>query len=313
MTPITVKLTAYNMGPNATEQDFDSWVAYVTANADDADGSVFGGDLCVSVESYPFSGGPANDGVRGARNDEERERILECLAILWERGCADGFQLTKTEIVHPLRVAVDKAEATLETTQAALDALENDSTSIEDHSAAVDQVALAEEALEAAKAALIDSDCPRDWELREEGHEYDTITAESAEEALAIAVDNCDRANYPESEGTLYIDVCVSCEETGENASETVTLEPEEPDCEDGETHDWQSPHCLVGGLTENPGVHGHGGGVLITEVCLVCGCKRVTDTWAQNPTTGEQGLREVTYEENAFTSDELDVAREEA
>ena len=41
-------------------------------------------------------------------------------------------------------------------------------------------------------------------------------------------------------------------------------------------------------------------------EVCRHCGCKRTTDTWAQNRETGEQGLREVSYEENAFTAEEL-------
>lgn len=219
-------------------------------------------------------------------------------------------QATETE--HPLRAAVGAAETALETAEEALDDLENDSTSVEEHSAAVDQVALAQEALEAARAALVDSDCPRQWDLREEGYEYDEITADSAEEALGIARDNCDRANYPESEGTLYINIRVSCEETGEDASETVTLEAPEPDCAHSETHDWCSPHSLVGGLEENPGVHGKGGGVVVTEVCRHCGCKRVTDTWAQNPSTGEQGLESVEYEEDAYTAEELEEAFEE-
>jgi hypothetical protein len=154
--------------------------------------------------------------------------------------------------------------------------------------------------------ALIGSDCPRQWALREEGYEYDEITADSAEEALEEARSNVDRSNYSESTGTLYINVRVDCEETGESDSATVTLDEDEPSCAKGYEHDWRSPIELVGGCKENPGVHGHGGGVIITEVCCICSCKRVTDTWAQNPDTGEQGLRSVSYEENAYTADEL-------
>jgi hypothetical protein len=54
----------------------------------------------------------------------------------------------------------------------------------------------------------------------------------------------------------------------------------------------------VVGGHRDNPGVFGHDGGVIIREVCRHCAAYRVTDTWAQNPATGEQGLESVTYEE---------------
>lgn len=76
----------------------------------------------------------------------------------------------------------------------------------------------------------------------------------------------------------------------------TVGVDPDEPDCTDGE-HDWQSPLAIVGGIAENPGVWGHGGGVTISECCMRCGCRRLTDTWAQDPSTGEQGLCSVEYE----------------
>ncbi|HMG12485.1 MAG TPA: hypothetical protein VK571_04900, partial [Gemmatimonadaceae bacterium] len=175
-------------------------------------------------------------------------------------------QLSQTETqvaetTHPLRSAVEAAQAALTeaTEELRLSELEaqDPNSDYRATQARITHAALAEQtasvALGEAIFFLTDSDCPRKWDLREEGFEYDTITAESAEEALGIARDNCDRANYPESEGTLYIDIRVSCEETGEEASETVTLEAPEPDCEDGETHDWCSPHCLVGGLEETP------------------------------------------------------------
>jgi hypothetical protein len=75
----------------------------------------------------------------------------------------------------------------------------------------------------------------------------------------------------------------------------TIAIHPDEPYCTESD-HDWHSPHKVVGGIKSNPGVQGHGGGVLITEVCVHCGCYRVMDTWAQNPETGEQGLESVEY-----------------
>lgn len=129
----------------------------------------------------------------------------------------------------------------------------------------------------------------RSWKLYEEGYHYDTIVADSAADALAEARGNVDRANYEHGDesdyGTLWIHVRVICDETGEEDSDRVTCEPTEPDCDDGAEHDWGRHH-----------VHGHGGGVIITECCLRCGCQRTTDTWAQDMSTGEQGLESVSY-----------------
>jgi hypothetical protein len=76
-----------------------------------------------------------------------------------------------------------------------------------------------------------------------------------------------------------------------------VALHPSAPPCEPGHEHSWYSPHEILGGLRENPGVWGHGGGVIIHEICRHCGMRMTTDTWAQHPQTGEQGLTRVTYE----------------
>lgn len=75
-----------------------------------------------------------------------------------------------------------------------------------------------------------------------------------------------------------------------------IEIEPEEPECIDDEGHDWQNPYAIVGGLKENPGVYGHGGGVIFNEVCVRCGCGKQTDTWAQDLEDGEQGLTSVEY-----------------
>lgn len=74
----------------------------------------------------------------------------------------------------------------------------------------------------------------------------------------------------------------------------TVDIPGEEPSCKSGKEHEWERPHDIVGGLEENPGVHGHGGGVIIHEVCSHCGIHRHTDTWADD---GRGGVCEsITY-----------------
>lgn len=86
--------------------------------------------------------------------------------------------------------------------------------------------------------------------------------------------------------------------------STCVEIEPTVPECAEGKEHDWYAPHWLVGGIKENPGVWGHGGGVVMTEACRHCGCAKVTDTWAQNPETGEQGLTSVEYEPGRYSEE---------
>jgi hypothetical protein len=77
-----------------------------------------------------------------------------------------------------------------------------------------------------------------------------------------------------------------------------ISVDPDEPECVDGEEHDWQSPHSVLGGLKENPGVWGSGGGVIIKTVCRHCGRYCVNNTWAQDPEDGEQGLESARYED---------------
>lgn len=148
---------------------------------------------------------------------------------------------------------------------------------------------------------ILVAQAPREWALYEEGQRYGSVTASSADEALQHAIDGVDRDNYPANpprdQTTIWIDVRVRCEDTGEEDSATVTLDPEEPDCEQS-AHDWRSPHSVLGGCETNPGVWGSGGGVTIREVCSHCGVYRVIDTCAQRSDTGEQGLRSTRYED---------------
>ena len=148
----------------------------------------------------------------------------------------------------------------------------------------------------------------RSWDLYEDGFKYDTVTADQAERALAQAERNVDRDNYPEDAGTLFVVAEAVCEMTGERITRSITLEAVEPDCAESE-HDWQRPLSLVGGLKENPGVHGKGGGVVIHEICRHCGMTKITDTWAQHPGNGSQGHTMVEYEEGRYSDEELQEA----
>ena len=123
----------------------------------------------------------------------------------------------------------------------------------------------------------------------------DIFDANSDQEAKEMMVQWMEGANFDSDETVWYSAILYKNNE--EIWYKTIAIDPDEPKCEECE-HDWKSPYSVVGGLKENPGVRGNGGGVIITEVCCHCGCYRITDTWAQNPSTGEQGLESVRYEE---------------
>lgn len=137
------------------------------------------------------------------------------------------------------------------------------------------------------------------YQLAEDCQPYDTVEASTVEDALEIARHQFDPASYDSAYGTVYIEISASEIECGggipDSLDEMLVVSPPEPKCTEPE-HIWEAPHDVVGGLIENPGVVGNGGGVVITEVCSSCGVYRVTDTWAQSPTTGQQGLTSVAY-----------------
>jgi len=143
--------------------------------------------------------------------------------------------------------------------------------------------------------------------LVEGGFQYETIEAKSAQDALQVAKDNVSWDNYEEDGKPLFIEACVfNLEYHDDAASATVILDPNPPTCS-GDSHDWQSPIEIVGGCKENPGVHGHGGGAIINEVCVNCGTERITDTWAQNPCNGTQGYTTVQYDRYKYEEEVRD------
>lgn len=129
------------------------------------------------------------------------------------------------------------------------------------------------------------------------------IEAETAEDAAQEYVDSGD---WGERLRTSWVHVRVRTPDQDRRDGEEVrvTLDPDEPDCADEDGHDWQQPVEIVGGLQENPGVHGHGGGVRDTYVCVRCGCRRTYDTWAQDPENGEQGLDATEYEPECYAEE---------
>lgn len=140
------------------------------------------------------------------------------------------------------------------------------------------------------------------WDLIEDGAAFATVEAHDIESALALAADSVDPANY-ETDQTMWVRVYARNRVTGEHDSVRVQVDPIEPPCVRGNSHDWRDPLSVVGGTKENPGVYGHGGGVLMRSVCAHCGKYRVHDTWAQDRSTGEQGLESVRYEPADETS----------
>jgi len=133
------------------------------------------------------------------------------------------------------------------------------------------------------------------------GGASETFEADSLEEAREQAADWAGDGDYEEITSTFWVDWRLD-QRVGEEwepvAGGTVEFEPDEPIClSRDEDHDWQSPLEVVGGIRENPGVWGHGGGAVICECCMKCGAQRRTDTWAQRSDTGEQGLTSVSYE----------------
>lgn len=145
----------------------------------------------------------------------------------------------------------------------------------------------------------------RSYTLRDEAGTEKVISAASMDDAEVQAKEWVRDGDYGQIEKTIWIDAEIFTNDDSERSFVTVAIDPVVPPCKSGETHNWQSPYRLVGGLRENPGVFGNGGGVIITEACVVCGCRRTTDTWAQNPTTGKQGLTSVEYAEGVYVTAE--------
>lgn len=150
----------------------------------------------------------------------------------------------------------------------------------------------------------------------ESGHSYDQSyrTLDEARDAARAWTAEYERAGGP-TDRTYWVDTLIlTTDEDGDEVvveRVTVAVNPPVPPCNRPEGHDWQSPVEIVGGVESNPGVRGHGGGVIITEVCMVCGCACIVDTWAHRPDTGEQGLESTRYDRETYV-DAVEAYRRE-
>ena len=142
---------------------------------------------------------------------------------------------------------------------------------------------------------------------------YDTDTAREA------AQEYVDGGYWGEPESTIWVTVHTWREDPTcstawggrfDEGKFKIPVHPKEPKCIDDHDHDWRSPHALVGGLRENPGVWGNSGGCRSREICVKCGWEAHTNTWAQDPEDGEQGLISVRYEENNALEEYLEGLR---
>jgi hypothetical protein len=205
---------------------------------------------------------------------------------------------SRTPLADALAAAIEAAERAEQTWLD--DDTSDDDACVDEHGADCQHPTLvasraADTAVKAARAALLASDEPREYTIRYLDSSGISTSVTCTPGELDAAVEADVRSGDYSGEGTQYVDILVTSED-GTEDRRTIVIEPEAPECADGEEHDWQSPLALVGGIAENPGVWGHGGGIKIHEVCCHCGAHRHTDTWAQRMDTGEQGLREVSY-----------------
>ena len=139
-------------------------------------------------------------------------------------------------------------------------------------------------------------DEPRTYTIRDDGGSW-TITSTPANFRADAKQSVLEGDWFGNGEPrTIFWDGRVVCEADGTDEALEVTIDPPEPKCRKGHEHDWQAPHEIVGGLKENPGVLGSGGGIKSHEVCAHCGWQRHGDTWAHD-NRGREGLHAVSYE----------------
>lgn len=185
--------------------------------------------------------------------------------------------------------------------------VEDDNEHVVDWSIACDQAC--DKAWECLRLEMIRLDVPRRWTVRDEGTTRQPLGCLTKAEAYEMAEDWAREGVLNELDRTIWVEAYVNCEETGESGRVVVQIDPPEPKCaKRNEAHDWQAPHSLVGGLRDNPGVWGKGGGLIMRRVCMHCGCERTTDTWAQRP-DGWYG-ESVSYEPGKY-EDEVAALRE--
>lgn len=157
----------------------------------------------------------------------------------------------------------------------------------------LDELNFAEKALDKAEDDLAESDEEREYTFTDGNGGEDTFVCSPSE--VKEAWDEwINEFPWCESSETVWVHGRAT-DEFGKDHFFMATVEPEEPDCSSDE-HMWDTPYYILGGLKENPGIQGHGGGATGTEICRHCGTYKIWDSWAQDPETGKQGLHSIEY-----------------
>jgi len=139
--------------------------------------------------------------------------------------------------------------------------------------------------LDEARRAYAQSDELRPFEVRDDVARW-TVTATPA--TLREAVQQSVREGDWGTRGSWVWHGYALDPITNEDTRIDVDMPATMPACATGKHHVWSAPHEVVGGIQENPGVWGHGGGVVIREVCRYCGRYKVTDTYATDTSNGQ-------------------------
>lgn len=116
----------------------------------------------------------------------------------------------------------------------------------------------------------------------DDGNAEVEIDATSSRAAAELYVSGGD---WPPADQSAYVRVWVWTVDGDDRESHLITVDPDEPACVHEDGHHWT-----------HQSVVGNGGGVVVLECCDRCAIKRETDTWAQDPSTGDQGLESVRY-----------------
>lgn len=138
---------------------------------------------------------------------------------------------------------------------------------------------------EGASAMSTTTDAQRSWTIDLDGDGQETYTEMSRAEAVAAYLET---AALDHDEATYWVRLRVwPTSDPGAAVTERHAVHPDEPDCAEGQEHEWRD--------------HGrdkvHGAGMIFHARCRYCGAVRITDTYAQDPADGEQGLVRVSYD----------------
>lgn len=167
----------------------------------------------------------------------------------------------------------------------------------------------AQDAVDAARAALAASDEPREYTLSiADGGGSEVRVCRPSEIEGEIEEWIREGSWGSDDDGvlreTIWVDGYYRDEDCdGERESITVQIDPEEPPCCPRKPglagrHGWCAEDHADGHDWQDGPARGHGAGVICRDTCRTCRLVRVTDTWAQRRDTGEQGLTSVRYEQ---------------